>query len=630
MKYKVPFHISGALPLCLLCLFTLPPAVVLLPPCGGTWWARSSYILLLLTLVWFVFRAVRHRLHRQEKLRLQALEKVRIEAQNQAKLQYFTNITHELLTPVTIISAAVEELKASAAGYEHLCAMMSANTGRLHHLLQQLLEFRKAEAGNLQLRVSLGDIAAFVKHEADAFHPFLKSRQIDLSVRCHPGEITGYFDTDKVDKILYNLLSNAAKYNRAGGLVQVTLTYADNFDSVRLSVKDNGPGIPKAKQAHLFKRFYEGDYRRYNTTGNGIGLSLVKELVALHQGTIHVESDEGQGAEFIVILPIDRASFSKAQIDRAHNVPTSAELPDAVVNTDRAHTVPTSAELPDAVVNADRAHTVPTSAELPEAAPTTQNEEAHTLLLVEDNEDLLHLMATLLRRDYHVLTARNGQEAVALVENEEVDLIVSDIKMPLMDGIALCRYIKTNVALSHIPILLLTAKHTADDRAEAYEAGADAYLSKPFRLNVLHARIRNLLQARWRAASRFKHQLVLELSCLHYTDLDEDFLQRAIACVNRHLDDGDFDQTRFVYEMGTSKSTLYKKLKALTGLNTSAFIRNIRLKAACSIMEEKGATARVSDLAYAVGFNDPKYFSTCFKKEFGILPTDYLERFTAR
>ena len=319
----------------------------------------------------------------------------------------------------------------------------------------------------------------------------------------------------------------------------------------------------------------------------------------LHGGTISVDSDENRGTEFIVTLPIDRSYFEEEQIDE------------------------------DAVLPVQKTITYEGSGDAETATSSSSGEtKQHTLLVVEDNEELLQLMVRLLRRDYNVITAENGKEAVTVVDNEDVDLIVTDIMMPVMDGIELCKYVKNKLEISHIPVLLLTAKNKEEDRAEAYEVGADAFISKPFNLAVLHARIRNLLKSKERMAHDFKNQLVFEVKDLNYTSLDEDFMQRAIDCVNRHLEDCEFDQPQFVDEMGTSKSTLYKKLKSLTGLNTSAFIRNIRLKAACRIMEEKGNAVRISDLAYAVGFNDPKYFSSCFKKEFGMLPTEYLERFT--
>ncbi len=571
--------------------------VVVLPPFWATWWAYLIYLLVVAVIIFYVYRAARNRILLRNELRLREIEQAKAEELNHAKLQFFTNITHELLTPLTIISATVDELKLLAPSHTDLYAVMGSNVRRLIRLLQQILEFRKAETGNLKLRVSPGDIAAFVKNEAESFQPLIKKRKLHFSVVCDPESITGYFDTDKLDKILYNLLSNAAKYNRDGGFIQVTLSYDDNRDFVLLRVKDNGKGISKEKQATLFKRFYEGDYRRFNTIGTGIGLSLTKDLVVLHEGTISVESEPDRGTEFTVRIPIDRSYYKEEQVDDETILPLAKSISYAEEEREA------------------------------DAAPS-EEQKTHTLLVVEDNEELLQLMVRLLQRDYNVLTAENGREAIVIVENEDVDLIVSDIMMPEMDGIELCRYVKGKIEISHIPVILLTAKNKEEDRAEAYEVGADAFISKPFNLAVLHARIRNLLKSKERMAHDFKNQLVFEVKDLNYTSLDEDFMQRAIDCVNRHLEDCTFDQAQFVDEMKTSKSTLYKKLKSLTGLNTSGFIRNVRLKAACRIMEEKGNSVRISELAYTVGFNDPKYFSACFKKEFGMLPSEYIERFT--
>lgn len=572
--------------------------VVVQPPLWATWWAYLIYIALAAAAIFFVFRTAKNRMLLRNELHLREMEKSKAEELNHAKLQFFTNITHELLTPLTIISATVDELKVQVPDYDDLYTVMSSNVRRLIRLLQQILEFRKAETGNLKLRVSPGDIAAFVRNEAESFRPLVKKRKMHFSVLCHPESIIGYFDTDKLDKILYNLLSNAAKYSQEGGYIQVNLCYAENKDFVQLRIKDNGSGISKEKQKTLFKRFYEGDYRKYNTIGTGIGLSLVKDLVELHGGTIRVESDVKQGTEFIVTLPIDRSYFKEEQIDEEEMLPVQKTI---TYEEDKAD------------ATAEKA--------------STATAKAYTVLVVEDNEDLLELMTRLLQRDYNVLTAENGEEAMTVVENEDVDLIVSDVMMPVMDGIEFCKYVKNKLEISHIPVILLTAKNKEEDRAEAYEVGADAFISKPFNLAVLHARIRNLLKSKERMAKDFKNQLVFEVKELNYTSLDEEFMQRAIDCVNRHLQDSEFTQVQFVEEMGTSKSTLYKKLKSLTGLNTSAFIRNIRLKAACSIMEEKGSSVRISELAYVVGFNDPKYFSACFKKEFGMLPSEYLERY---
>ncbi len=255
-----------------------------------------------------------------------------------------------------------------------------------------------------------------------------------------------------------------------------------------------------------------------------------------------------------------------------------------------------------------------------------ESEKPCSILVVEDEEELLHLMVKLLSNEYNVFYALQGEEALKIIEQEELDLIVTDVMMPVMDGIELCRKIKNTLEYSHIPVLMLTAKTAEDDRTRAYEAGADAYITKPFNLSVLHARIKNLIRTKERRARDFNRSVVFEIQDLNYTSVDEEFLRSAMECVYAHLDDSEFDQPQMVEELGTSKSTLYKKLKTLTGLNPSAFIRNIRLKAACRIMEEKKGI-RISELAYAVGFKDAKYFSSCFRKEFGMQPREYLHRY---
>mgnify|MGYP001510517157 FL=1 len=572
--------------------------VVVLPPFWATWWAYLLYVIIVSVIGVSIYRTAKNRILLRNALRLREIEKAKAEELNHAKLQFFTNITHELLTPLTIISATVDELKTQAPSHNDLYTVMNSNIQRLIRLLQQILEFRKAETGNLKLRVSPGDIAAFVKNAAESFQPLVKKRKIHFSFLCDPESMIGYFDMDKLDKILYNLLSNAAKYNKEDGFIQVSLSYDEtDKDFILLKIKDNGKGISKEKQKNLFKRFYEGDYRKFNTIGTGIGLSLTKDLVELHGGTISVESEVDHGTEFMVRIPIERSYYDEEQIDDE-----AISLMQNPVNYE------------DTQEDADV-----------ETQEVTI--KANTILLVEDNGELLHLMTKLLSREYNVFTAQNGKEGIAVLEKEDVDLIVSDVMMPEMDGIEFCKYVKGHLEMSHIPMILLTAKNKEEDRAEAYEIGADAFISKPFNLTVLHARIRNLLKYKERMARDFKNQIVFEVKDLNYTSLDEDFIQRAIHCVNNHLEDPNFDQAQFADEMRTSKSTLYKKLKSLAGLNTSSFIRNVRLKAACRIMEEKGTNVRVSELAYAVGFNDPKYFSSCFKKEFDMLPSEYIERF---
>lgn len=330
-------------------------------------------------------------------------------------------------------------LKTQAPSHNDLYTVMNSNIQRLIRLLQQILEFRKAETGNLKLRVSPGDIAAFVKNAAESFQPLVKKRKIHFSFLCDPESMIGYFDMDKLDKILYNLLSNAAKYNKEDGFIQVSLSYDEiDKDFVLLKIKDNGKGISKEKQKNLFKRFYEGDYRKFNTIGTGIGLSLTKDLVELHEGTISVESEVDHGTEFMVRIPIERSYYDEEQIDDE-----AISLMQNPVNYE------------DTQEDADV-----------ETQEVTI--KANTILLVEDNGELLHLMTKLLSREYNVFTAQNGKEGIAVLEKEDVDLIVSDVMMPEMDGIEFCKYVKGHLEMSHIPMILLTAKNKEEDRAEGF------------------------------------------------------------------------------------------------------------------------------------------------------------------
>ncbi len=567
--------------------------IVVNPPFWTTWWAYLIYTLISGVILMIILREARRRLMLRNQLHLQEIETYKVQELNHVKLQFFTNITHELMTPLTIILATLDELKGQMPSFNELYHTMDINVQRLIRLLQQILEFRKAESGNLQLRVAKGNIALFVRHEAESFEPLIRKQQLYFSVVCEQEVMEAYFDRDKLDKILYNLLSNAAKYNRKDGSIQLSVKYSQTKSFVLISVKDSGKGISPERQATLFQRFYEGDYRQSHTIGTGIGLSLIRDLVNLHRGSIRLESEVGQGTQFFVELPIEREAYADEEIiEITEEVTKKGAIADQLEY--------------EKIENVEKQH----------------NEETPCILLTEDNEELLSVMVRLLQREYRILKASDGCEALDIIKNEEVDLVVSDVVMPEMDGIELTRQIKSDIEICHIPVILLTAKRTEENRDEGYTAGADAYLTKPFNLSALHARIKNLLKAKERMANDFKKQLVFEIKELDYTDMDVKYLQDAIDCVNRHLNDSEFDVPQFIAEMATSRTTLHKKLKSLTGLNATGFVRNIRLKAACKIMNEN-KNIRISDLAYSVGFNDPKYFSLCFKKEFGVLPTEY-------
>ena len=561
------------------------------PAPWATWWAYLIYFILTIIAAVVTFKIVRNRISLRNKIRLQEMENAKAEEVNQTKLMFFTNITHELLTPLTIISASVDEMKLIEPKYQKQYQVMLNNVNRLIRLLQQILEFRKADSGNLKLKVSKGDMVSFVRNSVESISPLLKKKDITYTFDCEMERFNAYFDIDKLDKILYNLLSNAAKYNETGNKVEISLESEQSGNIAIIKVKDNGAGFTHEAMNRLFERFYEGDYRKHKTIGTGIGLSLTKNLVELHGGTILVESEPNKGACFIVSIPVSHDAFNPEEIEDIN-----------LICDDNAESF------------------VETSVIVKEE---TDNEEKNNILVIEDNDDLKSLMVSILSVDYNVFTASNGIEALDIISNEEVSIIVSDIMMPEMDGIEFTRKMKSTLETSHIPIILLTAKNSEEDRIEAYNIGADGFIGKPFNINVLQAKIKNLHKSKEFHAKDFKKSIDFKAKEFDYTSIDEAFIQKAIDCMHKHLDDPEFDQSRFIEEMAVTKSTLYRKLKSLTGMNTSAFMRNIRLKAACSILMEK-KTIRISELAYAVGFSDPKYFTASFKKEFGVLPKDYV------
>lgn len=516
----------------------------------------------------------------------------------------YTNITHELLTPLTIISASVEHLRMEEPKYGYDYDMMQLNIQRMVRLLQQILETSKSQAGELKLLVSHGDVMKYIRETAQTIEPLMQKKGLTFNISCKPESMMGWIDTDKLDKIIFNLLSNAAKYTEKEGLVELIVRTNKTFDQIIIQVRDNGIGIPKDRQKGLFHRFYDGEYRNRNTFGTGIGLSLTRDLVYLHNGSISFESEEGKGTTFFIELPINKEAFAQSQIDEKNKI--NIHIPQSVILDFSELEQKSTEEL---------------------AQEREAEENSYKLLVVEDNVELLMLMQQLLRHNYRVYTAQNGREALQVVHSTDLDLIISDVMMPEMNGYELTEAVKSDQDYSHLPIILLTAKIQDTDREEALKVGADDYIAKPFRLSDLQLRIDNIIANRQRIQREFKQQTIAETKqkVQETPSPDNEFLKRAIQCVNDHLDDADFDRDAFAREMGASQSTLYNKLRATTGLNVSSFIRNIRMKAIDDIIRQQ-PDLRVSDLAYKVGFKDPKYFATTFKKEFGMQPKEYIEK----
>ena len=518
----------------------------------------------------------------------------------------YTDITHELLTPLTVISASVDRLREQEPSHSQDYDLMQLNIERMVRLLQQILETSKSQSGELKLLVAQGDIMQYIQKTALCIEPLMAKKGLDFTIKCTPESMMGWIDTDKLDKIIYNLLSNAAKYTQGDtGKVALQVNTNKKYDHIIIKVRDNGIGIPQEKMKKLFHRFYDGDYRRQRTMGTGLGLALTRELVYLHGGTIECESTEGEGTTFTVTLPINKESFTSSQIDERNKID---------INIARSAILDIATRMQ--------------KEELEEEEPANKlDEDAYKLLVVEDNIELLMLMSQLLSSKYHVETATNGKEAMEIIQKEELDIIISDVMMPVMDGLELTKKIKADPNFQHLPVILLTAKTQEEDRAEALQIGADSYVTKPFKLSDLELRINNIVENRQRVKEEFISKIGEPQPLPHPSvepTADDLFLKHASECVYAHLDDSDYDRNAFASDMGASASTLYNKLRALTGLSVGSFIRDIRMKEAMRIAKNQ-PDIRISDLAYKVGFKDPKYFSTCFKKDFGMQPTEYIE-----
>ena len=555
--------------------------IKVLPPWYLTWWAKLLYALLAALIVFGIIRWYKNYLKTKNRLAMGVV---------------LTNITHELLTPLTVISASVDDMKEKAPQFDENYGLIQNNIHRVTRLLRQILEVRKSQAGQLRLLVSRGDLSAFVSTLCDNIRPMAESKNSRLIVKCPADGIDAWFDKDKVDKIVYNIVSNAAKYNREDGNIVVELSARSKMACLKIS--DEGIGISKEKLKHLYSRFLDGDYRRMNTTGTGIGLSLTHDLVLLHHGTIECKSEENVGTAFTIRFPIDKGSYKENEIDiTADNRQMDKQL-DSNIEVDEDH----------------------------ESTFTGgDSQRDYSMLIVEDNTELLELMSRLFAPQYDVFTAHNGRQALNIIKRHDLDIVITDVMMPVMDGIELTREIKNSPDYGQLPVVMLTAKTAEEDLRTGFETGADAYITKPFKLQTLQLRIDNIIQNRERIRRKFISQTDFKVEEQHYSSPDELFIQKCMDTVKKHLDDSDFDREQFAAELCVSSSTLYNKLRSLTGQNITGFINSIRLKEACRILREK-PDIRISELSMEVGFNTPKYFTKCFKKEFGMLPKEYLEQ----
>ena len=567
--------------------------IVVNPPFWMSWWA---YLLYAVGLVVVLFLARYRMLKRErEKFHLQQIENevAKNEEINNMKFRFFTNVSHELRTPLTLIISPLEGmLKETTDELQSTrLQLMYRNAQRLLHLVNQLLDFRKGEMSTHQLSLSEGDIISYVHSVCNSFLLMADKKHIQFSFFSGIDTFSMAFDADKVGKIVMNLLSNAFKFTPEGGRVTVMIEHvAGTPDILEIKIADTGIGISDVDKEHIFERFYQADHKGVEeTTGNGIGLSLVRDFVTLHEGEVKVFDNIGMGSVFVIQFPVKHVE-TQVQLPEETGMPVGDEE---------------DKEMKE------------------EAREETERKNFPLLLIVDDNEDFRIFMRYSLELQYRVKLAVNGNEAWEMMQEELPDLVISDVMMPQMDGNELCRLIKQDKRTAHIPVILLTARQNTEAKLEGLQTGADDYVTKPFNMTILVLRIRKLIEL-----SRY-HRVTQGMidpapSEIVITSLDEKLIEKAIKYVEDNMSRTELSVEELSRELGMSRVHLYKKLLQITGKTPIEFIRVIRLKRAAQLLRE--SQLHVSEVAFEVGFNNPKYFSRYFKDEFGVLPSVYQEK----
>ncbi len=523
----------------------------------------------------------------KETEKLQELDRI--------KTNFFTNISHEFRTPLTLIIGPLEKLMGENND-EYLQSqyqLIHKNADSLLNLINQLLDLSSIDAGKMKLNMDKADAITFIKGITASFRPLASIKNIQLEFSSNLEQLDTYFDKDKFEKIISNLLSNAIKFTNEKGKIYISISISSN-DNIEIIVEDNGIGIPKAELQNIFNRFSKVESSKV-VGGTGIGLALVKELVELHKGKISVESELKKGTKFKMILPLKIEYYKNLQFEAASQKEKVEQLKEEK----------TSEEIikPDQYIE-------------------SSEDNIPIVLIIEDEDDIRNFIKENLGKEYKILESDNGKDGLKKSIEHIPDLIVSDIIMPEMNGIELCENIKTDERTSHIPVILLTAKSSIENKLEGLETGADDYLTKPFNISELQVRVNNLIEQRRKLRERFRKEILLEPKDIAVTSADEKFLYRVSNVIEKHIADYNFTIDNFARETGMSRMQLHRKLNAVTGQAASDYIRNFRLKRAANLL--KGKHGNIGEIAYDVGFNNPSYFSECFKKLFGVLPSEYV------
>ena len=566
----------------------------ILPPWWWAWWAKIVYVFLFCSLLWFVYRFVAARIEFREKLMLEQLKNEKNEELARLKLHFFTEVSHEFRTPLTLIIDPLQRLlsdnpdKEKIAYYHNL---MLRNANQLLELINQLLDFRKLESGNLPLKLVPTDLIAFVRNTAAAFENRAHERNIRFSLNSTVNQLFVEIDKDKMGKVLNNLLSNAFKFTPENGEITIDLSIIQtNSPKVLLKISDTGIGIAPEALNKVFDIFYQVEGASAQHEGSGIGLALTKELLLLHKADITVESEVGKGSTFSIELP--------------YNPINELDEPDSPIEI-QVRTTPGESYSP--------------------ALPVSEKTDLPLLLIVDDNADIRQYIQHNFNDYYRIIIAIDGADGFQKATNEIPDIIISDIMMPVTTGIEMCRMIKTDERTSHIPVILLTARQSDESKVEGLETGADAYVTKPFSTQVLQAQLTNLLDQRQRLRQLFSNGSQLELKKIAVNFTDEAFLNKVLKVVIENMEDTDFDPDILAEKLKMSRSQLYRKIKAMTNQTVLDFITTLRMNKAIEYLQS--GEYSISETAYKVGYSLPTNFTRSFVKQFGETPSNWMRSY---
>jgi len=578
--------------------------ITILPPPWATVWAYAIYVIILIGILFLIYIMITRQMKLKSSLEIAKIDQEKEYEIAEAKMRFFTNISHELRTPLTLIISPLSEILLMndlSKKLKKRLQYIENNASRLLNLINQLLDFRRTEKGLLKLEPDKYDIVEFTKKIYLSFNEMANEKSIQYRFHVAFDELKILYDQDKMKIVLYNLLANAFKFTDKGGGINLKLD--QNNANCIISISDSGIGISEEHQTEIFNRFYQVSNTNSTTVaGSGIGLSLAKKLIDLHFGEIRVISELNKGTEFIIELPLNNPQLEQNVVHK--NIKPEKDLSQVRFNEDKIE------EKPDIDEESD------------EDEKDTITSEKQEILIIDDNKDIRNYLKDLLNIKYHTIEAENGLVGLNLAKEHIPDLIISDIMMPEMDGITLSSKLKKDIATSHIPIILLTARTSNEFEVDGLQTGADDYIRKPFNATIVKTRIEGLLKNRQKVRDYYLNKIRFEANAeVVINDTESDFIEKAIKLVEGNMNNEDFGIDFLTDKLFMSQSTLFRKIKSLTGMSITGFIRSLRLKAAANLIRTEDMS--LSQISYEVGFNDYKYFKKSFKEQFECLPSEY-------